>query len=83
MASQPAPLFTPEEYLALERSADTKSEYIDGLLVAMSGATRAHILINVNISSALHGQLRGRPCEVYVQDMRVRIAEGRMYAYPD
>jgi Uma2 family endonuclease len=83
MATQPVPWFTPEEYLALERKAETKSEYVDGLLVAMSGATRAHILITVNLVRELSQQLRGRPCEVYAQDMRVRIAEGGMYAYPD
>lgn len=74
---------TPEAYLARERVAETKSEYIDGMLVAMSGATRAHILITVNITSALHGQLRDRPYEVYAQDMRVRTIEGGMYSYPD
>lgn len=83
MAARPEGWLTPEAYLALERQATTKSEYVDGALVAMSGATRAHILINVNISSSLHAQMRDRPCEVYTQDMRVRITEGDMYAYPD
>lgn len=55
MVTQPVPWLTPEQYLARERAAETKSEYVDGMLVAMSGATRAHILINVNISSGLHG----------------------------
>jgi Uma2 family endonuclease len=67
----------------MERAAETKSEYVDGALVAMSGATRHHILITVNVVSDLHGQLRGRPGEVYTQNMRVRIAEDGMYAYPD
>jgi len=74
---------SPEEYLALERTAETKSEYLDGTLVAMSGATRAHVIITVNVASSLHGQLRGQPCDVYTQDMCVRITEGGMYAYPD
>jgi Uma2 family endonuclease len=83
MIAQPVQHLTPEAYLALERAAETKSEYIDGVLVAMSGATREHVLITVNVVSEIHRQLRGRPCEVYSQDMRVRIVEGGMYAYPD
>jgi Uma2 family endonuclease len=31
---------TPEEYLALERVAERKSEYRDGEIVGMTGATR-------------------------------------------
>ena len=83
MATEPSPWLTPEEYLAFDRAAETKSEYLDGMLVAMSRATRNHILITVNIVRELSLQLRGRPCEVYVQDMRVRIAEGGVYLYPD
>lgn len=83
MATQPIERLTPEEYLARERKAETKSEYIDGVLVAMSGATRAHILITVNIAADLNQQLLDSPCEVCSQDMRTRITEGRMYAYPD
>jgi Uma2 family endonuclease len=83
MATQPVESLSPEEYLKIERAAEFKSEYIDGFLVAMPGARRPHILITVNITSSLHSQLRSRPCEVYTQDMRVRIAEGHLYAYPD
>lgn len=83
MVVQPAPELTPEEYLAYERTTETRNEYIDGILVAMGGASEEHILITVNITSAIHGQIRGRPCRVYSQDMRVRISEGNLYAYPD
>ena len=83
MATEPLQRLTPKEYLARERIAATKSEYVDGMLVAMTGATRTHILITVNIVREISHQLRGRPCEVYSQDMRVRITEGGMYAYPD
>jgi Uma2 family endonuclease len=84
MATHPThqPL-TPQEYLALERVAETKSEYLDGFLIAMSGATPAHVLITANIVGELYAQLLDRPCRVYSQDLRVRIAEAGMYAYPD
>lgn len=83
MATQTERRLTPDEYLACERAAEEKSEYVDGVLVAMGAATRSHILINVNITGELHRQLKGQTGELYNQDMRVRIAEGGMYAYPD
>jgi Uma2 family endonuclease len=74
---------TPEEYLALERAAERKSEYRDGEIVSMTGASRRHSLITVNVSSELHRQLEDRSCEVHVNDLRVLIAAARLYTYPD
>lgn len=83
MATERAAWLSPEEYLRNERLAETKSEYIDGMLVAMSGATRWHVLLTTNIAIELGRQLEDRPCEVYAQDLRVRVEEDGMYAYPD
>ena len=83
MSVQPKYRFTPEEYLALEREAEYKSEYFDGEIFAMSGASRKHILIFGNIHAAFHHQLRKRRCEVYSSDMRVRISGTGLYTYPD
>lgn len=89
-------LYTPEEYLALERAAVEKSEYINGHIYpmqeseyvnrrtrAMAGASRRHNLIAGNLFGELHEQLKERPCEVYVSDMRVKVDPGGMYTYPD
>jgi Uma2 family endonuclease len=81
MTSQPKAFLTPEEYLAAERRNECKSEYIDGEMVAMTGASRWHNIIGVNFTTSLHRQLTGRPCEVYANDMRVKIASRRDYAY--
>jgi Uma2 family endonuclease len=84
MATHPAQQrLTPQEYLAIERAAETKSEYLDGFLIAMSGATPAHVLITVNVAAEIHRQFRGRRCRVFTQDLRVRVEEGDLYAYPD
>jgi Uma2 family endonuclease len=77
------PVVTPAEYLALERRAREKSEYVNGRIYAMSGASRLHNLIAGNIFGELRNQLRGRPCEVYVNDMRVKVQRTGMYTYPD
>ncbi len=74
---------TPDEYLAYERRAEAKSEYDDGVIIAMTGASREHNLIAWNIGGELKVQLRGRPCEAYQADMRVRARGRRQYSYPD
>ncbi|MDD5275730.1 MAG: Uma2 family endonuclease [Methylovulum sp.] len=75
--------YSAEEYLALERSASYKSEFYDGQIYAMTGASREHNLITVNIARELSTQLKQRPCEAYVNDMRVKAAQARSYHYPD
>jgi Uma2 family endonuclease len=76
-------LYTPEEYLELERKAAFKSEYCKGYVTAMSGAKRKHILVTGNIHAQIHAQTMDRPCEVYASDMRVRTSPTGLYTYPD
>jgi Uma2 family endonuclease len=83
MSSQPKTYLTPEEYLAIERRAEYKSEYLAGEMFAMVGASRKHNLITVNICVALAQQLKDRPCEVYASDMRLGVPTTDLYAYPD
>ena len=83
MSQQIKPYISPEEYLAQERKAEYKSEYLHGEIFAMSGASRKHNLITVNISRELSQQLRGKPCEAYVSDMRVKVRASGLYTYPD
>ncbi len=75
--------FTPEAYLALERKAEYKSEYRTGQIIAMSGASRSHNRITLDISTELNLQLRGKDCEVFSSDMRVRPSPDDSYFYPD
>ena len=83
MSTQTQPRLPPEEYLTLERQAQHKSEYLNGEIFAMSGASRRHNLITVNIAAGLHAQLRQRLCEVYTNDMRVKVSPTGLYTYPD
>lgn len=75
--------YTPEQYLALERRAVYKSEYINGHIMAMAGASRQHNLIAGNLYREVSQQLRGRPCEAYISDMRVKVSHTGLYTYPD
>ena len=83
MSSERKERLTQEEYLALERKAAVRSEYLDGDMVAMSGGSREHNLIVTNLVARLHAQLRGRPCEIYAGDMRVKVSITGLYTYPD
>ena len=83
MAIQPAGFITPEAYLAQERQADHKSEYLRGTVTAMVGTSRAHSLIVWNVLGILYNQMRGRPCEAYGTDMRVKVNATGLYTYPD
>lgn len=75
--------YTAEDYLTRERTAEYKNEYVNGFIVAMTGASRAHNLITANIGGELRSQLKGRPCEVYIGDMRVKVEPTGTYRYPD
>ncbi len=85
MSAQPQtiPYLTPQEYLAIERLAEYKSEYFDGEMFAMAGASRAHNEITLNVASEIHSQLKKRPCHAYANDMRVKISATGLYTYPD
>ncbi len=74
---------TAEEYLAREREAEFKSEYLNGEIFAMAGASRPHNLIAGNIYAKLHAQLEHRSCNVYPSDMRLKVSSSGLYTYPD
>jgi Uma2 family endonuclease len=75
--------YTPAEYLQLERAASYKSEYINGQIVAMTGASLEHNSITGDFFGELRQQLRGRPCRAFTNDMRVKVSETGLYTYPD
>lgn len=89
---------SPAEYLERERKAQFKSELVDGVIiplnrgaktladgtiVAMAGATKEHVTVNVNLTGELYTQLKGSSCRVYDSDMRTRIPDTSNYRYPD
>ncbi len=83
MSAEPHRKVRLEDYLAAERRSETRSEYLNGEVLAMTGASRRHNLIVWSLAGALYSQLRGRGCEAYVADMRVFIPAVGLYTYPD
>lgn len=83
MASNPITKVSEEQYLAIDRAAEVRSEFFNGEMFAMAGGSMRHSALQANIISELHGALRGTGCREFTSDFRVRVVPGRMYAYPD
>lgn len=83
MSVQPKPVLASQEYLSSERQADHKSEYLNGEVFAMSGASARHALIVTNVVRELGTQFKNRDCRVFSSDLRVKASVTGLYTYPD
>lgn len=81
--AEPHHRLSEEEYLAFERRSEGRHEFLHGEIFAMTGASLRHNRLAANLALSLGLQLRGRPCELYIADMRVRVAATGLYTYPD
>jgi Uma2 family endonuclease len=78
-------LVSVRDYLAGELASPIKHEYLGGIVYAMAGARNLHNRIATNALGALHARLRGRPCQPFNSDTKIRIrlpTQTRFY-YPD
>jgi Uma2 family endonuclease len=82
-ASKSHAYFTPEDYLEIERISPIKHEYLQGQIVAMAGASKAHVIITGNLSALIISHLRGTGCISYATDMKVRLPSLNLFYYPD
>lgn len=74
--------YTPAEYLALEETAEYKSEYENGEIVAMAGGSLNHARIIRNIDRAFGGKLK-KSCESITSEVKVRVENYQKFYYPD
>ncbi len=74
---------SPAEYEAGEALATVRHEYVAGEVFAMAGASEQHNRISLNSAMQLRSAARGGPCGVFISDMRIRLAGGSYYYYPD
>jgi hypothetical protein len=77
------PWITPQDYLAAERTAEVRHEYVDGEIFAMVGASRRHATIVGNLFVALRQAARARGCQAYANDVKVRVEAANAFYYPD
>lgn len=83
MSSIPKFKYTAEEYLALDRASDCKSEFVAGEIYAMGGGTPAHALIAGNLIRELGNRLKATSCQVYSGDLRIQAHRDNAFHYPD
>jgi Uma2 family endonuclease len=82
MARLPVTPLTEEQYLQIERLADSKSEYHDGQMFAMSGGSLNHSLIATRMSALLDPQMP-KGCRTFNSDLRIKIVAAKVFTYPD
>ena len=75
--------YTPEQYLALEDAAVYKSEYYDGEIFAMAGASNNHIRLSKNFTRVLDDAFEDGSCETFPAEMKVQSKNKDFYTYPD
>jgi Uma2 family endonuclease len=78
-----AEYYTSEEYLELEINSLERHEYINGIIVTMTGGTPNHNTIALNLSASLNFALKRQPYQVFITDQRLWIPEKNIYTYPD
>ncbi|MEX1117410.1 MAG: Uma2 family endonuclease [Terrimicrobiaceae bacterium] len=83
MSALPKHLLKSAEYLAIERAADTRSEFFEGEMFAMAGTTKNHVRIVMNFGGELRAKLKGRECEAFATDLRIKVQANGLYTYPD
>jgi Uma2 family endonuclease len=83
MSWRQSPVFSPEEYLALERPSEVRHEYLDGLVYATAGESPEHSIICFNLAGAVGQKIDRQKCQGYSPNMKVRTSPSGLFAYPD
>jgi len=83
MAAIPKTLIAEQDYLEDERKSLHKSEYFNGEIFAMAGASKTHNKIVASVILAIGERLKGKSCSFFPSDLRVHNAENSLYTYPD
>lgn len=84
-AIQNTALLSVDDYLDGERYSEVRHEYLGGVVYAMAGASTEHNTVAGNLFVSLRSHLRGKPCRVFIADVKVRLQIGDedIFYYPD
>ncbi|HEY2787342.1 MAG TPA: Uma2 family endonuclease [Fimbriiglobus sp.] len=83
MSAVPKHKFTPQEYLAFERAAETRHEYFQGEIFDMAGASYEHTVVKDNLARELGNRFKDGSCRPLTSDLRLKIDATGLYTYPD
>jgi Uma2 family endonuclease len=78
-----SPHYSFDEYLGLEEFSNVKHDFVCGVIYAMAGNSERHSALVRNLTASLRNQLRGRRCQPYTSNLKVRVAAADLAAYPD
>lgn len=82
-ATAPKIPFSRDDYLAWEAEQQTRNEFVDGEVFAMSGGSEAHNIVTGNLFVLLRNHFRGSPCRVFISDMKLQVEASNAFFYPD
>lgn len=83
MSAQPKLQYSLEEYFELDRNSDERLEYWNGEIFSMSGVSREHATVEMNISISLGGRLRVKGCQLFPANIRIKVPSLPPYRYGD
>lgn len=75
--------YTLKEYIALLKESEEKYEYWDGEIFLMGGASPEHVIITGNVFGELRTQLKGRNCQAFTSDLRIKVPSALPFRYAD
>lgn len=84
-ALKPPESLSIEKYLLGEEDSDVKHEFLGGVVHAMAGGTNRHNSIAFSAMLSLGNQLRGKLCQPFNSDTKVKIefSDHTRFYYPD
>ncbi len=77
------PFVSYAAYAAAEALSEERHEWHDGIVVAMAGGSPRHGALAMRVAAALDTALRGRTCQIFSSDVKVRIRASKLGTYPD
>lgn len=80
---QPQSPFTASDFLDWDSTQTERHEYVNGEVFAMAGGEDRHASVSGNLFASLHGHLKGGPCRVYMNDVKLRVETADAFYYPD
>ena len=83
MTAEPVVHMSYAAYLAFERAAPTKHEYLRGTVLAMAGGSPEHARLAGSLARLIGNAIVDQPCALFSSDLRVRIVETDRSTYPD
>ncbi len=83
MSAQPKLKYSLEEYLELDKNSEERWEFWDGEIFNMSGVSRNHGLVEMNISIFLGARLMTKGCQLLPANIRIKVPSMPPYRYGD